>query len=50
MPLMHCTECAHEWESCEVINHCDWCGKPGKVISDKTDLERMFDRIGDNDG
>jgi hypothetical protein len=40
MPLWHCTKCHHEWESVDGEN-CDWCGAPGRVLEDKTPMEKV---------
>ena len=41
MPLFHCTECHHEWECVDKESKCDWCGAPGKVLEDKTPMEKL---------
>jgi len=41
MPLMHCSKCHHEWESADKESCCDWCGSPGKVLEDKTPMEKV---------
>ena len=41
MPLMHCSKCHHEWESIDKESLCDWCGAPGKVLEDKTVMEKV---------
>jgi len=41
MPLMHCSKCHHEWESVDKESRCDWCGADGKVLEDKTSLEKV---------
>jgi len=41
MPLFHCTSCHHEWESIDKESKCDWCGAPGKVLEDKTPMEKV---------
>jgi len=42
MPLMHCMECHHEWESTTEESLCDWCGAAGYVLEEKTELEVML--------
>ena len=40
MPLMHCLQCHHEYETIgEPPRNCDWCGSPGYVLKEKCDLE-----------
>jgi hypothetical protein len=41
MPLLKCTECHHEWEGLK-DSRCDWCGKDGKILVEKTGLEQMI--------
>lgn len=42
MPLFHCTECDHEWEHVgDKESICDWCGASGKVLEDKTSIEKV---------
>lgn len=43
MPLLHCSECHHEWEATNEEEVCDWCGAPGFVLEEKTELERMLE-------
>ncbi len=43
MPLVHCQKCHHEWEAASKDELCDWCGKPGTVIAEKTFLEKMLE-------
>lgn len=45
MPLLHCTNCHHEWESTSRTSKCDWCGAAGEVIEEKTPLERMAEAL-----
>ena len=47
MPLMHCMEGHHEWESTSEKSLCDWCGAAGYVLEQVTPLEKMLhDRFG----
>jgi hypothetical protein len=35
----------HEWETNNLKENCDWCKAPiGKVLEERTPLERMFDK------
>ena len=43
MPLFKCSKCHHEWEGSTTDKQCDWCGAPGKVLEEKTPLERLLD-------
>jgi hypothetical protein len=43
MPYWGCTECHHEWEGRE--DTCDWCGYLGKILEEKTPLEKMMDGL-----
>lgn len=43
MPYWGCTACHHEWEGSEGV--CDWCGAKGKVLEEKTPLERMVEAL-----
>jgi DNA-directed RNA polymerase subunit RPC12/RpoP len=45
MPHYHCTKCHHEFEAIEKEASCDWCGAPGKILEEKTPLEKMCDDI-----
>lgn len=45
MPHLHCTKCQHEYEASDLARACDWCGAPGRVLEEKTPLERMLERI-----
>lgn len=45
MPLLHCVNCHHEWESVSRYSKCDWCGADGDVIEEKTPLERMAESL-----
>lgn len=42
MPLFKCTKCHHEWEGTKSSNVCDWCGSDGRILEDKTPLEKML--------
>lgn len=42
MPLMHCMECDHEWESVTDQSLCGWCGAGGYVLKSKTSLEESI--------
>jgi len=42
MPLMHCMDCHHEWESTSDQSLCDWCGAAGYVLDPLTSLEKMI--------
>ena len=44
MPLIHCNECCHEWETSDVKSLCDWCGSDGFILKDKTDLETFLEQ------
>lgn len=48
MPLLHCSNCHHEYE-CYDENWkrdlCDWCGATPYKLKDKTELELMCDVI-----
>jgi len=45
MPYVKCSKCMHEWETNNLKENCDWCKAPiGKVLEERTPLERMFDR------
>jgi hypothetical protein len=41
MPLFHCTDCHHEWEGTDEDYKCEWCGEPGRILEEKTPLEKM---------
>jgi len=42
MPYYHCSKCHHEWEGSQE-RVCDWCGAvAGRVLEEKTPLERMI--------
>lgn len=41
MPLMHCMECHHEWESTSDRSLCDWCGAGGYVLEKETHFEKF---------
>lgn len=46
MPLLHCSNCHHEYESYnEDWEHdlCDWCGSTPYLIKEKTELELMVE-------
>ena len=45
MPYFKCSGCHHEWEGSINIHKekCDWCGAPGKVLEEKTPLEKMIE-------
>jgi len=43
MPLFKCTKCHHEWEG--NIDICDWCGAKGKIIEEKTPLEKSIEYL-----
>ena len=50
MPLLHCKECHHEWESApiEVFEYkgqtkCDWCGSKSYTLEEKTTLEKFVE-------
>jgi transcription elongation factor Elf1 len=52
MPLFHCDNCHHEFESYSVEKgvkvkapKCDWCGAGSHMIEEKTPMERMCDEI-----
>lgn len=45
MPLLHCSNCHHEWESASFNESCDWCGAVSYVLTKKNPLEKMLDRI-----
>jgi len=46
MPYVKCENCHHEWETVSLRSKCDWCGgKIGKVLEQKTPLERMMEDI-----
>lgn len=42
MPLMHCQSCHHEWESTMPESLCEWCGKAGYALKNKTELEEIL--------
>ena len=41
MPLMHCMECHHEWESTHHESLCDWCGEAGYILEEETGLQKL---------
>ena len=43
MPLLHCNKCQHEYEAATKEELCDWCGSDGKVLAEKTDIEKMLE-------
>jgi len=46
MPLLHCSNCHHEYESYEKDwekDLCDWCGHIPYLIKEKTELELMVE-------
>jgi hypothetical protein len=46
MPLLHCSNCHHEYESYKdnwENDLCDWCGCTPYLLKDKTELELMCD-------
>lgn len=45
MPLLHCSNCHHEYEGIDDHDTCDWCGSTGYIIEDKTPLEKMAKEI-----
>ena len=45
MPLMHCKDCHHEWESIDEKKPCDWCSAEGYVLEEKISLEKMLDEL-----
>ena len=49
MPIFHCNDCHHEWESMSNIS-CDWCGASGYILDNKTALENFVNYLykGDN--
>lgn len=47
MPLMHCMECHHEWESTTGKSLCDWCGAGGYTLKKTTEFEEMIVAIKD---
>ena len=42
MPLMHCMECHHEWESTSNKSLCDWCGAGGYILEKQTSLDKSI--------
>lgn len=42
MPLLHCTECHHEWESSEDEEECDWCGGDSYMLDKNTPLSLLL--------
>ena len=50
MPLLHCKECHHEWESAPIDlfdvkgqKICDWCGcKEYTILAKETSLEKFI--------
>ena len=47
MPLMHCMDCHHEWESTSDNSLCGWCGGGAYVLDPKTPLEKFCDDLKD---
>jgi len=45
MPLMHCIDCHHEWESTSENSLCDWCGGGAYVLESKTSLEKFCEKL-----
>lgn len=45
MPLLHCSNCHHEYEGIDYKEICDWCGSPGYIIDEKTPVEKMCEEI-----
>ena len=51
MPLLHCKECHHEWESAPMKLlgfggqlKCDWCGCDYfEILEEKTELEKLVE-------
>jgi hypothetical protein len=45
MPLLHCKDCHHEWESINSRGRCLWCGGESYVLEEQTSLEKMMGSI-----
>ena len=50
MPLFHCKECPHEWESVAKKSKCDWCDGNGFILEEKTPLELTMEAIFNESG
>ena len=44
MPLLHCSECHHEFEG-HIGDSCDWCGADSYELAQKTGVEMLIDRL-----
>lgn len=44
MPYLKCNKCHHEWEGTKA-SKCDWCGAGGKILEEKTPLEKMVEGL-----
>ena len=42
MPYLKCRKCHHEWEGAKT-SKCDWCGYSGRILEEKTPLEKMVE-------
>ena len=42
MPYLKCNKCHHEWEGSK-SSKCDWCGAGGRILEEKTPLEKMVE-------
>ncbi len=45
MPLLHCSNCHHEYYGNDHEEICDWCGSTGYIIEQQTSLEKMCQQI-----
>ena len=45
MPLLHCENCHHEWETIEEEEICDWCGGGSYILESETPLSKMIKNI-----
>jgi len=45
MPILHCKNCHHEWESPHSKEFCDWCGSDSYMIKEMTELEKATHKL-----
>jgi len=45
MPLMHCNDCHHEWDSTSDKSLCDWCGESGYILDPQSLLDKFCEKL-----